>query len=325
MSPRATPQRLVFVLVPQFSMMAFASAIEPLRAANRLAGTTLFEWQLASVDGSPVLASNGITLAVDAALDVVATPEMVVLCVALDPLQCEADRRLRHGLRALAGRGCHVGGISAATFALADAGLLEGRRCTIHWEYAEAFRVRYPAIELVDELFVIDGPVFTCSGGVAALDLMLHFIRERAGRQLAVAVADQFIHPLIRIHSDHQRLDLRARHPSASPRLLEILAVMEAAKLDAPPSLGSLARRCGISPRHMERLFREELGTTPREFLLRLRLERGRVLLTTTATPIRDVALETGFSSPSHFSHSYRRAFGLTPREARAGAGPARP
>ena len=309
--------RVAFLLVPQFSMMSFASAIEPLRAANRLAGRSLFQWELLSTDGAAVPASNGIVVAVDLALHRLDRADVLLICMGLDPLQCHADRSLHNRLRLLAARGTRIGGISTASFLLAEAGLLTGKRCTVHWEYAERFRKRYPAIGLLDDLFVIDGKVCTCSGGTAAMDMVLDFIREASGEELAAGAAEQFIHPRIRPQGDPQRMGVRARYPLASARLLRIIAQMESAALRGAPPLAQIAARNGISLRHMERLFKGELNVSPRSFYVKLRLDRSRMLLATTTASVFEVAIETGFKSASHFSHTYKRVFGFAPREER--------
>jgi AraC family transcriptional regulator, glycine betaine-responsive activator len=312
----AEPLRLAYLLTPQFSMMAFSAAIEPLRAANRISERQLFEWRLVSIDGEPVMASNGIPVAVHGPLEQVGKVDMVVVCMALEPLQFGRNHKVHHLLRRLARHGCRVGGISSGAFVLADAGLLTDRRCTVHWEYTDLFRSRYPGIEITQELFVVDRDVFTCSGGTAALDLMLHFVSEVSSGQLAVAVAEQFIHPHIRGQEDRQRMQMHERYGIESPKLVEVIHLMEST-LDEPVDVAMLAQRVSISARQVERLFREHLGTSPKLFYLRLRMARAQMLLRQTLNPIREVAMECGFASTSHFSNAYKRVFGRAPTQER--------
>ncbi len=306
------PLRLAFLLAPQFSMMAFSAAIEPLRAANRISERRLFEWQLTSVDGEPVVASNGIPVAVHHPLERLGKVDMVVVCAGLEPLQFGRNHKIHHLLRRLACHGCRIGGISSGSFILADAGLLADRRCTVHWEYCDLFRSRYPTIRLTQELYVVERDVFTCSGGTAALDMMLHFVSEASGLELALAVAEQFIHPHIRKQEDHQRMEMHARYGIESPKLVEIIHLMEAA-VEEPIDVALIAKRVAISTRQVERLFRDHLGTSPKMFYLRLRVARAQTLLRQTLNPIREVAVECGFASTSHFSNAYKRVFGLAP------------
>jgi len=310
------PIRLAFLLLPQFSMMAFSAALEPLRAANRLGGRQLYDWRLVSNDGQAVTASNGIAIAVNDSRDTLKQPDLLVACVGLEPLDASANTSLRGWLRRLAGHGCQVGGISGGAFLLAEAGLLDGKRCTVHWEFAELFAARYPRARLVPDLFVADEGVFTCSGGTAALDLMLHFIREHHGVEMAVAVAEQFIHPRIREHGDRQRMTPDRRYGLQHPKLSAIVERMEAT-LAEPLELADIAAAADLSTRQVERLFRKYLGTAPATFYLDLRLVHARHLLRETAKPVRAIALDCGFGSTSHFCHAYRRHYGYKPTDER--------
>jgi transcriptional regulator GlxA family with amidase domain len=318
-SSASTPIRIAFVLAPQFPMLAFAAALDPLRVANRLSEKPLFEWLLASVDGRPVMASNGIPVEVQATLDALHDIDLVVVCVGLEPLQFGRQHKIHHQLRRLAHHGAVIGAISCGTFVLAEAGLLNGRRVTVHWEYDELFRKRYPSLQTSHELFIFDRDVFTCCGGTAALDMMLHLVRETFGNQLAQDVAEQFIYPRIRDEEEAQRAAIQNRYAVASPRLAEVISIMEAT-LEEPVPLSELARRVGISVRQVERLFKDQVGMGPSMFYLQRRLERARTLLRQTLQPIREVAVECGFGSTAHFSHAYKKAFGLPPTRERVNA-----
>ena len=310
------PVRIAFLLVPRFSMMAFAAGIEPLRSANRLSGTQLFEWQLVSADGGPVAASNGIAVATHGSLAELGKADMVIACAGLEAPEVERDMKVHHQLRRLARHGAIIGAISSGSFLLAEAGLLAGRRCTVHWEYLEAFRARYPQLEVTEDLYVIDRNVFTCSGGTAALDMMVHFVSQVAGNRLALGVAEQFIHPQVRTQEEQQRLDLHARYRIENPKLIQVISLMEGT-LDEPMELRELARRANISVRQVERLFREHIGSSPKTFYLDLRLAKARTLLRRTLGSLRTVALECGFGSPSHFCHAYKRRYGIPPTHER--------
>jgi transcriptional regulator GlxA family with amidase domain len=311
--------RIGFLLVPQFSMMAFSAAIEPLRSANRMSERHLFEWQLVSVDGREVMASNGICIAAHRSLDELSKIDMLVVCAGLEPAQFGRNHRIHHQLRRLARHGSVVGAISTGSFILAEAGLLAGRRCTVHWEYADSFRAQYPALAVSQDLYVVDRGVFTCSGGTAALDMMLHFVSEASAPGIAVAVAEQFIHPQIRRQEDHQRLETRARYGIDSPKLVEIIRLMEGA-IENPVDVNQIADRVGITARQVERLFREQIGASPKAFYLKLRLARARTLLRQTVKPIIGIALECGFGSTSHLCHAYKRVFGIAPTDERSAA-----
>jgi transcriptional regulator GlxA family with amidase domain len=311
-----SPIRIAYLLIPQFSMMSFSAAIEPMRSANRMSERQVFEWTLVSVEGNAVAASNGISIPAQSRLDELKGIDLVVVCAGLEPAQFAPEHSIHHHLRRLARHGAMIGAISSGTFILAEARLLADRRCTVHWEYADTFQARYPSIELSQNLYVVDRDVFTCSGGTAALDMMLYFVSQAAGSRVALAVAEQFIHPQIRRQDDHQRLEMHARYGIASPKLIEIITLMEGA-VENPLDIRQLAELVGISARQVERLFREQLGMSPKVFYLKLRLARARTLLRQTVDPILAVAVECGFASTSHFCHAYKRVFGIAPTEER--------
>lgn len=310
------PLTIGFLLVPSFSMMAFASAVEPLRSANRQSGEELYRWRLFSADGAPVVASNGIAIMPHAAIRAAEPVGMAIVCAGID-VERYHDKAVFAWLRQLASAGCDVGALSTGAYVLARAGLLEGRRCALHWESAPAFAEAFPNVSVSSEIFVIDGNRFTCSGGTAALDMMLCLIKRQHGHGLATSVSEQFIHGQIRDHDDPQRMQLRARIGVAHPKLLAAIGAMEA-HVEAPRSASALARQARVSPRQLERLFRKYLGCTPTQYYLEVRLARARQLLTQTSQSILAVALACGFVSASHFSKCFRAHYGFTPREARS-------
>ncbi len=309
------PQRIGFLLVPDFSMVAFTSAVEPLRLANWVRGEELYAWRVLSADGGPVRSSAGVVVAADAAIsDDEALPTTIV-CSGIE-VQRYDDKAVFAWLRKLDRRGVDIGALCTGTQILARAGLLDGRRCTIHWENLPGFAEAFPNIEVSTELFEIDGNRFTCSGGTAALDMMLSMIASQHGRALALAVSDELIYDHIREHDDHQRRAQRLRLGVSHPKLLALISRMEES-LEQPLSQKELARGVGLSTRQLERLFGKYLHRTPRQYYLELRLSRARHLLLQTTLSVLGVAVACGFVSASHFSKCYREHFGRTPREER--------
>ena len=313
--PRRLPQRLAFVLVPRFSMIAFTGAVETLRLANRAAGKQLYEWKLWSVDGKPVTASNGIVLHPAGPIDQAQELDAVVVCAGID-VQLFDDKRLASWLRAMDRKGADIGALCTGSHILARAGLLDGYHCTIHWENLAGFAEDFPDLEVTPELFEIDRNRFTCSGGTAAIDMMLNVISLQHGYELAAQVADQFMHERIRDRHDQQRMSLPARLGVRHPKLLSIIEIMEK-NLEEPLGRGDLAEHAGLSTRQLERLFRKYLNRSPARYYLELRLNRARLLLLQTNMSVIDVALACGFVSASHFSKCYRDFFGRTPRKER--------
>ncbi len=314
-TPREVPQRIGFVLIPSFSMIAFTSAVEPLRLANRASGRELYAWTLCSPDGAPVTASNGMTLHPVGGLDGAADGSAIVVCSGVDVHRFD-NRHLLSWLRRADRRGVDIGAVCTGSHILARAGLLDGYRCTIHWENLAAFAEDFPDIEVTTELFEIDRNRFTCSGGTGAIDMMLNVIAMQYGHELAAAVADQFMHERIRDQHDHQRMSLPARLGVRHPKLLAVIDQMEQ-NLEEPLGRGQLARNAGLSTRQLERLFRKYLNRSPARYYLELRLNKARLLLLQTNMSVIDVALACGFVSASHFSKCYRDFFGRTPRKER--------
>jgi len=314
-APKELPQRIGFVLIPNFSMNAFTSAVEPLRLANRANGQDLYAWHIFSVDGAPVAASNGIVLRVEGDLEKANDVPVVVVCSGIDVHKFTHKGTLSW-LRKMARKGAEVGSLCTGSNILARAGLLDGYRCTIHWENLASFIEDLPEIEVTPELFEIDRNRFTCAGGTAAIDMMLNVIARQHGHELAAGVADQYMHDRIRDQHDHQRMSLPARLGVRHPKLLSVIDVMEK-NLEEPLNRIDLARDAGLSTRQLERLFRKYLNRSPARYYLELRLNKARLLLVQTNMSIIDVALACGFVSASHFSKCYRDFFGRTPRKER--------
>ena len=305
-----------FLMVPNFSMIAFSAAIEPLRVANRMSGETLFEWVIASPTDEPISASNGVRVDVFSSIAELAECRLVFVCGGLD-VQSHTDQNVLNVTRRLDRQGAVVGAICTGTYVLAAAGLLNESRCTIHWENIDGLAEEFPHLEITNELFEIFENRITCSGGTASLDMMLYLISEIHGQTLAAQVSDQFIHDRIRDPSDRQRMELRTRLGVSHPKLLTVVALMEE-HLEEPMSQTELASQAALSTRQLERLFRKYLSTTPTRYYLNLRLARARQLLRQTSLSILSVALACGFVSASHFSKCYRETYGKTPRAERA-------
>ena len=296
-------------------MIAFAAALEPLRLANRTAGEDLYEWQVLSSDGRPVTASNGLDLRPDAGLAEAEPISAILVCGGLDAHRFH-DRQVFSALRRLERKGADIGAICTGSHILARAGLLDGYRCTVHWENLASFTEDFPEIEVSAELFEIDRNRFTCAGGTAAIDLMLNVIGRQHGHELAAKVADQCMHERIRDRHDHQRISLPARLGVRHPKLLTVIELMEQ-HLEEPMTRGALAKSALLSTRQLERLFRKYLNRSPARYYLELRLNKARLLLLQTNMSVIDVALACGFVSASHFSKCYRDFFGHTPRKER--------
>lgn len=300
-----------FLLLDRFTMFAFAAALEPLRVANRMAGRPLYSWRLVSEDGVSAACSNGARVLVDGGLDDLDRDAMLFVCGGLD-VNRTTTKPVLTWLRKQARRGVGMGGVCTGAWALAKAGLLDGVRCTIHWENREGFREEFPDLALSDRYFERDGRRWTASGGAAPADMMLAMIAEDGGRELAAAVIDQLAMTPLRAHADRQRLSAPARMGVRHPKLTQVIRRMEDA-IEDPVSPSALADEVGLSTRQLERLFRRYVDRSPKRYYMELRLERARALLLQTDMSVINVALASGFASPSHFSKCYRAHYGRTP------------
>jgi transcriptional regulator GlxA family with amidase domain len=307
-----------FLLVPHFSVLPFMLALETLRVANRESGRTLYRWHLIGSDGAPVAASNGMLFTPETSLEQWTRLPSVIVCAGADPQRFD-DRKTFAGLRRLSRHGSQLGALCTGSYVLARAGLLDGYRCTIHWENLAGVSEDFPHIEVSSELFEFDRDRFTCSGGTAALDMLLHMIVRDHGQELALKVSEQFLHDRIRDPHDHQRMALRLRLGIRHPKLLQAVALMEA-NLEAPLALTELARHVGVTKRQIERLFRTHLGRTPMRYYTELRLNRARALIDQTSMPITAIGVACGFGSSSYFSKCYRAFFGNSPSRTRSAA-----
>ncbi|WP_370301666.1 GlxA family transcriptional regulator [Pseudooceanicola sp.] len=305
------PRQFVFVLLENFTMLSFASALESLRIANRMADRKLYSWRLVSETGAPVICSAGTLFNVDGDLEELGRDDTIMICGGID-IQAATSRRLLGWMRREARKGLMIGGLCTAAFSLAKAGLLDNKRATIHWENSDSFAEEFDEVELTKSVFVIDGNRMTTAGGTSSIDLMLKLIADHHGEDLANAVADQLIYSSIRTDQDTQRLSVPTRIGVRHPKLSQVIQMMES-NIEEPISPAILARDVGMSTRQLERLFRRYLNRSPKRYYMELRLQKARNLLMQTDMSVINVALSCGFASPSHFSKCYRAHYDTTP------------
>lgn len=313
------PHRFGFLLIDDFALMSFASAIEPLRAANMLAGRALYEWFYISTGASVSVGSNGLSVAADYRITDELRYDTVLVCAGGNPAAFD-DHATLAWLRKIARTGCQIGGVSGGPFILAKAGVLDGYRCTIHWEHLPAFIEAFPHIDTTRTLFEIDRGRLTCAGGVAALDMMHEIIRRDHGRSLAAQVSDWFLQTTVRLGESRQRLPLLERIGTNNRSLLSAIGIMER-QLASPMPRKVLAEAANVSVRQLERLFSKHLGVTINQHYLSLRLAKARALLQQTTLPVVQIGAECGFSNSSHFSKLYRANFGKSPSDDRMSEG----
>ena len=303
--------RFVFVLLDQFTMLSFACAVDSLRIANRMMGQDIYSWVLVGEGGKAVTCSNGTTFALDSDLPETSRDDTIIVCGGIDVARA-STKKIISWLRREARRGATIGGLCTAAHTLALAGLLDGKRATIHWENQDSFGEEFEEVTLTKSVFVVDGNRMTTAGGTASIDLMLKLIADDYGEDLANAVADQLIYSSIRTDQDTQRLSVPTRIGVRHPKLSSVIQMMEQ-NIEEPVSPSVLAGDVGMSTRQLERLFRRYLNRSPKRYYMELRLQKARNLLMQTDMSVINVALACGFASPSHFSKCYRAHYDTTP------------
>ncbi|QDZ01430.1 GlxA family transcriptional regulator [Nitratireductor mangrovi] len=306
---------VTFLVFSGTSIMCVASAIDPLRAANRIAGHKVFEWTIVSPDGQPAMTTSGLPVAVAGAFDA-RRPSEVLVAVGGFGTRLQSAPPLVAAFRRASRQARAVGGIEAGTWLLGQAGLLDGRAATTHWEDLEDFAAAFPGCDVRPDRYVIDGPVFTTGGASPTFDLMLHLVRERLGMAVALDVASVFIYDQTRAATDAQPLVSLGRLDGYDPRLAQAIRLMES-HVDRPLPVSAIARRCGVTARTLETIFAAAIGETPGAYYLRLRLNAARRLVLDTAEPMADIAARTGFSSAAAFSRAFSRTFGQPPARMR--------
>lgn len=311
----AAPLKLTFLVFSGASIMCVASAIDPLRAANRIASAALFEWTIVSMDGVPPMTTSGLPVAVSGRLDAAARCDLLVVIGGFGA-RLQATPALIAGLRRATRAARAVCGVEAGSWFLGHAGLLEGRAATTHWEDMEDFATSFPGCDVRPDRYVIDGPVMTAGGASPVFDLMLHLIRSRLGMAVALDVASVFIYDQARAATDAQPLVSLGRLDGYDPRVAQTIRLMES-HIDRPLTVAAIARRAGVTARTLEKTFALAVGETPGAYYLRLRLFAARRLVLDTSESMADIAARTGFSSAAAFSRAFSRAFRVPPTHLR--------
>jgi transcriptional regulator GlxA family with amidase domain len=307
-----TTRYYAFLLIPGFSTLGFACALDCLSLANHHpSGHRFYGWRLLSETGDPVAAYNGVEVKVDAGLVELGRHETLIVCAGENAGK-GSTKPLLNWLRRETRKGMDFGALSSGTYTLALAGLIGGKRVTTHWEYKTALAEMLPDVIMEDTIYSVDGRVFTSAGGAASMDMMLHRVQEDYGPELATWVADQLVYSFPRPHSHGQRMSLQSRPEVRNAKLLLAMQIMEN-NLEDPLRPEEIATVVKLSTRQLERLFARYLNTSPKRYYLHLRLEKARNLLRQTDLSVTDVCVACGFRSLSHFSKSYRATFGIPP------------
>ncbi len=312
--PEFAHRRIAVLLVEGFALMSFAAVTEPLRAANLLAGKKIYDvacFAAGQTARATQNSSSAASVAVGNLTDAAGAFDLVLVVAGGDPVGFH-DAATFQWLRRQARHGRTLGGVSGGPAVLANAGVMENRRMTVHWEHAAALAERHPGLLLERTLYVVDRDRITCAGGTAPLDMMHALIAEHRGPDFARSVSDWFMHTDVRPAGGPQRAGLAQRYGTNRPAVLSAIEAMENHIADPLP-LADLAQAVGVSVRQLNRQFRAGLGQSAGSFYRNLRLDKSRELLRQTDLPILEIAIATGFSGAAHFATAFGKRFGRAP------------
>lgn len=299
-------------------MSCLTSMIEPLRAANEIAACRAFKWTILSESGDRVASSAEVVFDPDQTL--AAARDIDFLFLLSSPTANFTDRKTGEGqLRRLARHGTAVGAVSGGVFPLARSGLLDGHAVSVHWCYEAAFGQEFPALEMRDDVIVFDHPRYTVSGAAAAFDLMLNFIGERLGADVATEVACWFQHPVVRGRGVRQKTPTFHRESTADLLPAPVAKAVDILNrhVSDPIAVEELAGTVGVSPRQLERQFKKATGQSPSRYYRTLRMKAARQLVLYSKEPLPRIAAAVGYETVTPLLRHYREEFGLNPADDR--------
>ncbi len=308
-----TPEHFQFLLVENFSHLAFSCAVEPLRISNLVSKQELYRWSFASENGEFARASNGTETRVAHTFADACDADTIFVLSGLG-VQSAATSSLIASIRRGRAHGARIGALCSGAYILAEAGMLDGQKAAIHWHYHDSFMEEFPQVGLSRSVFVAEAPIITASGGTATADLMLFLIGQTHGQELATEVADQMVYNAVRNADASQRVSLQSRHGIRNEHLARAIQWMTD-NIDEPSPPSAIAHEIGVSRRQLERLFGRYLSCSPKKFYLDLRLQKAQRLLVQTDMSVTEIAFATGFNSPTHFTKTYRAHFGVSPKD----------
>ena len=271
-----------------------------------------YRFEVCAAEPGPLRAAGGLAVSAPCDLDLIEQADTVVVPGWRGPDE-PAPTALLDALTRVPERGGRLVSICSGVFVLAAAGVLDGRRATTHWRYAETLARRYPRIRVdPDVLYVDEGPVLTSAGSAAGLDLCLHIVRRDHGAAVANSVARRLV---LAPHRDGGQQQFVATPVAGSAETGRLAALLDwlPAHIDQPLNAAALARQAGMSLRTFQRRFRETTGTAPGDWLVRQRVAHARHLAETTDLTVEQIATRSGFGAVETLRHHFRRLVGTTP------------
>ena len=302
---------VAFLLIDDFALMSYSSAVEPLRAANLLSDESLYKISHVSPFSSYSKSSGGLEVSTIPINSITESFDLVIIVAGGDPFKFN-DNKTFSWLRKISRQGTYLGGVSGGTVILASAGLMNNRRMTVHWEHSEVFKEKWPTLILERTLYVMDRDRMTCAGGIAPLDLMYAIINEHHGEKFARKISDWFMHTDVRPSGGPQRAGIVQRYNISNLSVVLAIEAMEN-HLSDTLDLKQLGQLVGLGPRQLNRLFMKYLNQSTMNFYKELRMNLAKNLLLQSSLSITEISFSTGFMSSSHFSQGFKMQFGISP------------
>jgi len=309
--------KILIVLTPRFSMLALTGCLEVFCAANKLSEKRLFSWSFHSVSGNGVVSSTGLPVIVHGGL-IAAERTSTIVLIGGDAVPFQADKQLINWIQRHSRIGVCFAALCSASILLAKAGLLNGRRATVHWPFMDYLIEFHPKVDLRPVSYTIHDRFMTAAGGTSSIDLFLEFLERRHGGLISAEVSESLNYTSIRALQEVLRTDLPSRRQIRHPKLIKAINIMENS-VEEPVSPATVADTIGISTRQLERLFKAILTTSPKKFYIELRLSRSYQLLISSDMSVIEIAIATGFKSASHFAKIFRARYGASAYQIRLG------
>lgn len=310
-------KRVGFLLIDGFTMMAFSNVVEPFRMANYVSEQPLYSWVIAGLHGDKTSASNGLQMVHTVELKHLFECELVFICGGYE-VENLISMQLKTLVQRLAVRDIALGGLCTGAIALADAGLLDNQAASLHWENITVAQEQFSKVEFINHIFTIAPRLYTCSGGICALDMTLHIIRQHFGRQIIDKIQDMFVITAIREPTMVQHLPKPITLNSSYTHVVDAIALMKT-NLEEPLTLADIAKHVGISTRQLQRLFISQFSQSPQQYYMNLRLEHGKNLLKHTSLAITNIAIACGFMNLASFSRAFKLKYGMAASDYRKG------
>lgn len=299
--PTAETMKIAFLLVDRFSNLCLSNALEPLRAANTFAAAPRYSWQFYSLDGAPVRSSSGIAILPDSAIHGLNRADRLYVISSYGHLDNDTPA-MRRALQFVARRSGSVFGLDTGAWLMAAAGLLKGRRATVHWDILEAFSERFLDVSVEHATWVSDKDVLTCAGASATLDLSRHLIAQDISPAVAMDVEALFTPPIRSNAFPAMRNSLVAR----AARIMR-------EHIETPLDMTDLSRTLKTSPRTLSRRCQSALGMTPGQVYRHIRLTAARQLVEGSDASIAEIAVRCGYDDPTALTRAFRLRFGAPP------------